>query len=106
QTSSGQLPIAMFRLLSPDPVFSFEQDVREGLSGVYTLEPCCTNGRDPRRISWYFSCLTQEDRCGIGYAQVGQENNFLWENIRPGFEPQLKLLKELSRKGLVRIETM
>lgn len=106
QTASEQIPVAMFRLLSPDPVFSFEQDVREGLSGVYTLEPCCTNGRDPNRISWYFNCLTREDRCGVGYAQVGQENNFLWENIRPGFEPQLKLLKELSQKGEIRVETM
>ena len=106
QTLSGQLPVAMFRLLSPDPVFSFEQDVRKGLSGVYTLEPCCTNGRDPDRIAWYFSCLTREDRCGVGYAQVGQENNFLWENIRPGFEPQLKLLKELSETGQARVETM
>ena len=96
----------MFRLLAPDPVFSFEQDARPGLSGVYTLEPCCTNGRDPERIGWYFACLTDTDRCGVGYAQVGQENNFLWENIRPGFEPQLKQLLALSRAGKLRIETM
>ena len=106
QTAGGQLPVAMFRLLAPDPVFSFEQDARPGLSGVYTLEPCCTNGRDPGRIGWYFSCLTDTDRCGVGYAQVGQENNFLWENIRPGFEPQLRRLQALSRAGRLRIETM
>lgn len=106
QTADGQLPVAMFRLLAPDPVFSFEQDARPGLSGVYTLEPCCTNGRDPERIGWYFACLTDTDRCGVGYAQVGQENNFLWENIRPGFEPQLKQLLALSRAGKLRIETM
>lgn len=106
QTADGQLPVAMFRLLAPDPVFSFEQDARPGLSGVYTLEPCCTNGRDPGRIGWYFSCLTDTDRCGVGYAQVGQENNFLWENIRPGFEPQLRRLQALSCAGRLRIETM
>ena len=106
QTADGQLPVAMFRLLAPDPVFNFEQDARPGLSGVYTLEPCCTNGRDPERIGWYFACLTDTDRCGVGYAQVGQENNFLWENIRPGFEPQLKQLLALSRAGKLRIETM
>ena len=106
QTREGQLPVAMFRLLAPDPVFSFEQDARPGLSGVYTLEPCCTNGRDPERIRWYFACLTDTDRCGVGYAQVGQENNFLWENIRPGFEPQLRQLLALSRAGKLRIETM
>ncbi len=106
QTKEGQLPVAMFRLLSPDPVYSFEQDVRNGLSGVYTLEPCCQNGRDPSRISWFFSTLIREDGAGIGYAQVGQENNFLWENIRPGFEPQLKHLSDLSNEGLIRLETM
>ena len=106
QTPGQQIPVAMFRLLSPDPVYSFAQEVRPGLSGVYTLEPCCTNGRDPARIGWYFSCLTDTDRCGIGYAQVGQENNFLWENIRPGLEPQLQLLTRLSREGKIRVETM
>ena len=106
QTPDGQIPVAMFRLLSPDPVYSFAQEVRPGLSGVYTLEPCCTNGRDPARIGWYFSCLTDTDRCGVGYAQVGQENNFLWENIRPGFAPQLQQLARLAGQGKVRVETM
>lgn len=106
QTAEDQLPVAMFRLLSPDPLCSFEQDVREGLSGVYTLEPCCQNGRDPERISWFFSSLTKEDGAGIGYAQVGQENNFLWENIRPGFAPQLTHLCTLLKQGKIRVETM
>lgn len=106
QTPAGQLPVAMFRLLGPDPVYSFEQDARPGLSGVYTLEPCCTNGRDPARIGWYFATLTDTDRCGVGYAQVGQENNFLWENIRPGFEPQLRQLAALAGAGKARVETM
>ena len=106
QTPDSQLPVAMFRLLGPDPVYSFEQDARPGLSGVYTLEPCCTNGRDPARIGWYFATLTDTDRCGVGYAQVGQENNFLWENIRPGFEPQLRQLAALVGAGKARVETM
>ena len=71
QTPGQQIPVAMFRLLSPDPVYSFAQEVRPGLSGVYTLEPCCTNGRDPARIGWYFSCLTDTDRCGIGLCPGG-----------------------------------
>ena len=97
----------LFRLLAPDPVFSFEQDARPGLSGVYTLEPCCTNGRDPERIRWYFACLTDTDRCGVGVRSAwARKNNFLWENIRPGFEPQLRQLLALSREGKLRIETM
>jgi hypothetical protein len=73
---------------------------------VYSLEPAWLPGRDPKFISWIFGCITDEDSLGIGYAQVGQENNFLWENIRPGFEPQLKHVMQLQKQGKIRIENM
>jgi len=104
--SQGQLQVPMFRLLGPDPIYNFEQDVRSGLQGVYTLEPSWLIGRDPKWISWFFGCLTEEDALGVGYAHVGQENNFLWENIKPGMEPQLKELKKLEAEGKIRVETM
>ena len=106
QTPEGQLDVPVFRLLGPDPIYNFEADVRSGLQGVYTLEPSWLTGRDPKWLQWFFSRLTDEPTLGIGYAQVGQENNFLWENIRPGLEPQLALLEQLARKGAVRVETM
>lgn len=102
----GQLRVPMFRLLGPDPIYNFEQDVRDGLQGVYTLEPSWLIGRNQKWISWFFQCLTKEDVLGVGYAHVGQENNFLWENIKPGMEPQLKKLKELAAEGKVRVEPM
>lgn len=105
-TYAGQLHVPMFRLLGPDPIYNFEQDVRSGLHGVYTLEPSWLIGRNEKWIHWFFGCLTDEDTLGPGYAHVGQENNFLWENIKPGMEPQLKVLKALREKGKVRIETM
>lgn len=105
-TIDGQLTVPMFRLLGPDPIYSFEQDVRPGLHGVYTLEPSWLTGRDPDWIDWFFGCLTKEDTLGVGYAHVGQENNFLWENIRPGMEPQMEKLKKLLEEGTVRVETM
>ncbi len=98
----NQLDIPVFRLLGPDPIYNFEADVRPGLAGVYTLEPSWVTGRDPEFIRWYFSNLIEEDTLGIGYAQVGQENNFLWENIKPGLVPQLRHLKERN----IRVETM
>lgn len=104
--SQNQLNVPMFRLLGPDPIYNFEQDVREGLQGVYTLEPSWLIGRNPEWISWFFRCLAKEDALGIGYAHVGQENNFLWENIKPGMEPQLRQLRRLSSEGALRIETM
>ena len=96
QTLEEQLPAPMFRLLGPDPIYNFEQDVRQGLQGVYTLEPSWITGRDPKWLDWFFGCLCEEPCLGVPYAHVGQENNFLWENIKPGMEPQLKHLRTTS----------
>lgn len=105
-TVENQLDIPVFRLLGPDPIYNFEADVRDGLQGVYTLEPSWLTGRDLRFIRGLFDSLTDEDTLGVGYAQVGQENNFLWENIGPGLGMQLAVLEELVRAGKVRVETM
>jgi len=106
QNPENQLPIPVFRLLGPDPIYNFEAEVRKDLPGVYTLEPAWLVGRDPKWIRWLFDSLTGEDTIGMGYAHVGQENNFLWENIRPGYAPQLEVLKQLSSQGKLRVETM
>lgn len=106
QSPEAQLDIPVFRLLGPDPIYNFEAEVREGLQGVYTLEPSWLTGRDPKWIRWFFCCLTEEDALGVGYAQVGQENNFLWENIRPGLGPQLEVVEKLWKAGKIRVETM
>lgn len=106
QSLENQLDIPVFRLLGPDPIYNFEAEVREGLQGVYTLEPAWLLGRDPKWIRWFFRCIAEENSLGIGYAQVGQENNFLWENIRPGLLPQLEAAAELRAEGALRVETM
>lgn len=106
QTEKNQLDIPVFRLLGPDPIYNFEAEVREGLQGVYTLEPAWIVGRDQNWLRWYFESLWKEDALGIGYAQIGQENNFLWPGIRPGLVPQLSLIRELSREGKIQVETM
>lgn len=105
-TEENRMDIPVFRLLSPDPIYNFEADVRNGLQGVYTLEPSWLAGRNPAFLRDYFSSLTDEKGFGIGYAQVGQENNFLWENIRPGLAPQLEMIAGLAAKGKIRLETM
>lgn len=107
QRPENQLPVPVFRLLGPDPICNFEQDLREELRGmVYTLEPAWLPGRDAAWVGWMFRCLTDEDALGVGYAQIGQENNFLWENIGPGLEPQLDLVAGLARAGKLQVATM
>ena len=76
------------------------------MQGVYSLEPAWLTGRNKKWINWVFSCLADEDALGVGYAQVGQENGFLWENIKPGLAPQLDEIKRLHAAGKVRVETM
>lgn len=106
QNTENQISIPVIRLLCPDPIYNFECNVREGLQGVYSAEPAWLTGRDKRWIPWMFGCLTEEDALGVGYAQVGQENGFLWENIRPGLAPQLDEIKKLHAAGKIRVETM
>ena len=106
-TEEMQLDIPVFRLLGPDPIYNFEDHVRrENMQGVVTMEPSWLPGRDPRFVTSYFGGMTEEDALGIQYCQVGQENNFLWENIQPGLEAQLQRLVELVREGRIRVETM
>lgn len=103
----NQLDLPVFRLLGPDMIYNFEANVRPvALSGVFTLEPAWLSGRDPDFIRTYFSSMTDQDFLGVGYGQVGQENNFLWENIASGLELQLSILEELVREGRIRVETM
>ena len=97
--------IVMFRLLSPDPIYSFEADVRDDLFGVYTLEPSWLAGRGDR-IDWFFDRITKEDFLGPSYTMIGQENNFLWENIGPGYIPQIKSIKERADAKEIHLLTM
>lgn len=107
QATENQLSVPVFRLLGPDPIYNFEQNLRPDLYGmVFTLEPAWLTGRDMNWVTWMFDNLTKEDALGIGYAQVGQENNFLWENIGPGYIPQLDYLARLAKEGRIRVETM
>lgn len=107
QAEENQLSVPVFRLLGPDPIYNFEQNLRQDLYGmVFTLEPAWLTGRDKNWVRWMFDNLTKEDTLGIGYAQVGQENNFLWENIGPGYIPQLEYLAELAKASSIRVETM
>ena len=102
-----QMDIPVFRLLGPDPIYNFEAHVRGGvMEGVFTMEPAWLPGRDPKFVGAYFDSMTEEDALGIQYGQVGQENNFLWENIQPGLEAQLKRMEILVKEGKLRVETM
>lgn len=105
QRKEQQINLPTFRLLGPDPIFMFEQNVRDSIFGVHTLEPSSISGRG-ERIPWTFARITDEDTVGINYLQVGQENNFLWPNIAPGYIPQIKIVEKLRSEGKLVVQTM
>ena len=105
QSEQKQLKLPTFRLLGPDPIFMFEQNVRGTIFGVHTLEPSSISGRG-ERIPWTFARITDEDAVGINYLQVGQENNFLWPNIAPGYIPQIEAVNKLRAEGKLLVQTM
>ena len=45
-----QLKVPMFRLLGPNPIYNFEQDVRDGLHGIYMLELSWLIGKNEKWI--------------------------------------------------------
>lgn len=105
QSEQKQLELPTFKLLGPDPIFMFEQNVRDSIFGVHTLEPSSISGRGDR-IPWTFARITDEDAVGINYLQVGQENNFLWPNIAPGYIPQIETVNKLRAEGKLLVQTM
>lgn len=101
----NQLNVSAFRIISPDPIYNFEIGVRDNLFGVYTLEPASITGRG-EMVDWYFSNILDENCYGVNYLQIGQENNFLWENIRSGYLKQLEKIYELAIEKKIIVKTM
>lgn len=101
----NQINIPIFRLLGPDPIYNQEQDLRDKMFGVYTFEPASITGRG-KFIDWYFQRTYGEDSLGINYLHIGQENNFLWPNIKTGYIQQIKTLRDLVDQGNVIVQTM
>lgn len=106
QTKENQLDMPIFKLLGPDPIYNFESGIREGAEGIYTLEPAWIAGQSKVWVSWLFDCLTEEEQLGFGYAQVGQENSFIWGNVGEGFEMQMRHIAHLREENKIRVETL
>lgn len=106
QSKEKQLDLPLFRLLGPDPIYNFEEGLRPELKGVHTLEPAWIIGQSKEWVNWFFECLTDEETLGFSYAQVGQENTFLWNTMYKGYEVQIEHIAKLEKENKVRIETL
>lgn len=106
QSKEMQLDMPIFRLLGPDPIYNFEEGLRPELKGVHTLEPAWIIGQSKEWVNWFFECLNNEESLGFSYAQVGQENTFLWNTMYKGYEVQIDQVSKLEKEGKVRVETL
>lgn len=106
QSAEMQIDIPIFRMLGPDPIYSFEDGLRKSVTGVHTLEPASVIGQTEEWVKWLFDRFTREEVLGFSYVQAGQENTFLWNTMRKGYELQIPYIAELERTGEVRVQTL
>lgn len=106
QTKEMQLDLPIFRMLGPDPIYAFEDGLRKSVNGVYTLEPAAVIAQDKNWVKWLFERYTDEQVLGFSYVQTGQENTFLWNTMRKGYELQIPYIAKLAKEGKVRVETI
>lgn len=106
QTKKMQLDLPIFKLLGPDPIYSFEDGLRESVKGVYTLEPASIIGQTKLWVDWLFERYIEEPVLGFSHVQVGQENTFLWNTMYKGYKLQIDNIASLAKEGKVRVETL
>ena len=96
--------VPVFRLLGPCPIHNYDDnkyssdDLKSlGLSSaVFTLEPYCHMGSNTDIVRWMFDCYYGEEALGFAYAQIGQENGFLFKRkqVLDGTRMQIEQLLE------------
>jgi len=115
QSSKAQIPVPIFRMLGSDPIYQYDLglDLESGNSAcqkVVTLEPVYSGieggGGVPDWVDWFFKENYNGLCLSFGYAQIGQENSFGWDAMSTGLIYQLEKLSELSKRGLVKVETL
>ncbi len=114
QTTDGQIPAPVFRMLGIDPVFSYDRRRRkfENFKTVCTLEPAGAGGRTQKNIDWYMDAYFRTPCLSHGHLTTGQENSFGWEMmnwgscVKEGYLLQIETLAKMREKGEIAVETL
>jgi hypothetical protein len=107
QTTTGQLPVPVFRMLGSDPIRQYESGLGSNGQGVITLEPVYPQaGGDSAWVHWYFDQLVHGACGAYGYVQAGQENSFTWPAMQKGLSIQFPLIAQLRDSGLLKVQTL
>jgi hypothetical protein len=107
QTKQGQIDVPTFRLLGSDPIHQYDAGLGGIWQGVVTLEPTCSDGGGSATwTDWYLKTMTEDPCLGYTYMQAGQENMFMWQRMKAGYELQMPRIAKLRDSGVLRVETL
>ncbi len=107
QNSQNQIPVPIFRMLGSDPVYQYDTGLESDRQGVISMEPVYprSGGSEPW-VDWYMKNFVDGESMEFAYVQAGQENSFIWENVKKGFKMQMPLLHQLQKEGKIKVETL
>ncbi|WP_145246697.1 hypothetical protein [Aeoliella mucimassa] len=107
QTTAGQIPVPIFRMLGSDPLRQYDTGVGHTHQGVISLEPVYgDSGGDPQWVDWYLQNFVDGECLAFNYVQAGQENSFTWPAMQRGLEYQFPKIAKLRDEHQVRVETL
>jgi len=106
-TVENQVNVPVFRMLGSDPVDQYDLDIGGDWQGVMTLEPVYKDGGGNEEwVKWFLGEIYNGKSLSFGYTQAGQENSFGWDNMKVGYELQMKLFDQLKKENKISIMTL
>lgn len=107
QTEENQIPVPIFRMLGSDPIYQYYAGLGGSVQHVESLEPVYgAGGGNANWVNWFFDIVVKKETLSFQYMQIGQENSFTWDRMKPGLDIQIPKLDSLRKLGLVRVETL
>ncbi|MFI2743514.1 hypothetical protein ACG2LH_12300 [Zhouia sp. PK063] len=107
QHESQQIPVPVFRMLGSDPIRQYDTGLESDRQGVITLEPVYPDaGGNQAWVDWYFKAFVEGEPLAFAYTQAGQENSFIWRQVKKGFQLQMPLIAKLRDEGKLKVETL
>ncbi len=107
QHAENQIPVPIFRMLGSDPIRQYDTGFDADRQGVITLEPVYPQaGGSKKWVDWYFKEFVKGEPMAFAYVQAGQENSFIWRQVKKGFQIQLPLIAKLRDAHKVKVETL
>ena len=107
QNAENQIPVPIFRMLGSDPIYQYDTGLEHDRQGVISMEPVYprSGGSEPW-VDWYMKNFVEGEPMQYAYVQVGQENSFIWKDVKQGFEYQMPLFAKLRDQGKIKVETL